>query len=931
MDANYTVQANFVVNQRSLTTSTTAGGTVTTPGIGTYWYNQGTAASLVAASDAHYHFVNWTGTGVDAGKVGNPNLADTTIIMDADYTVVANFAIDRFTLTASADANGTVQPTSVDVNYGDNQQFDASANMGYTVDKWYLDGGEIQTGGTTYTITNVTADHTVSVTFKQSQLTISGTITCAGSAPADVNGVNMVGLGVVTDVNGFYNATVSSGFSGVVIPTKEGYTFDPNTRTYTNVTTSQTGQDYNALPSDNFSDNRKGRLWSYGVEGDAAKIWLAEAGNLLNLRALNLAYLPPFCVGYWTMDDNQASTTVADSYANNKNGTAQRNTSVLHTDDGKINGALTFNGTSDYVDLGNVIGTGAYTKVAWVKRDDANSYNNIVSSDTASNAIYAPYTLSFKLTAGHNISPFKQVQDTVPLDANVWYHVAVTFQPNGSTGKMVLYKNGAEVNEASNVPVQIANTKTYIGRFSTGYLMKGAIDNVMIFNRALAPEEIAALYNQDTVPPIDLTSATVGHWKMNDYADNTVVTDDSDNGHDGTAQQNTSVLHTDGKINGALTFNGTSDYVDVGNLIGTGAYTKVAWVKRADANSYNNIVSSDTASNAIYAPYTLSFKLTAGHNISPFNQVQDTVPLAANVWYFVAVSFQPNGSTGKMVLYKNGVEVNEAGNVPVQIANTKTYIGRFSTGYWMKGAIDNVMIFNRALTAAEIAALYNQGSGTETIPGAEAPAMQQASFAPNGWRLDTSRDLAVKVDFHYGDTSSTEGWTGISVGDNANNYVSISAGSDGNAAYFYYEASVDGTTVSEKEPRTAGDGTMYVSFDSAARKFYLSHTGFGSENAYAWQATDPTQGQWGSPVDVSLGGGAAGLSIGSGKAFLDNFEMKTAGFVGWPPANDIDDDGYVDIYDLEIICENWLDSGQGDIDNSGLVDFKDLAELGLAW
>jgi hypothetical protein len=297
----------------------------------------------------------------------------------------------------------------------------------------------------------------------------------------------------------------------------------------------------------------------------------------------------------------------------------------------------------------------------------------------------------------------------------------------------------------------------------------------------------------------------------------------------------------------------------------------------------------------------------------------------------VAVTFDPCVSSGRMVMYKNGVEVNEANNVPTQGISTKTYIGRFSTGFYMKGAIDNVMIFNRALTAAEIAALYNRGNGTETIPGgASAPAMQQASFAPNGWRLDTAKDLAVKVDFHYGDTSSTEGWTGISVGDDAN-YVSVSAGSDGNASYFYYEASVDGTTVSEKEPRTAGDGTLYVSYDSAARKFYLSHTGFGSENAYVWQAPNPTQGQWGLPVDVSLGGGAAGISIGSGKAYLDNFEMKTAGFVGWPPVNDIDGDGYVDIYDLEIICENWLDSGAGDIDNSGYVDFKDLAKLGLAW
>ena len=56
------------------------------------------------------------------------------------------------------------------------------------------------------------------------------------------------------------------------------------------------------------------------------------------------------------------------------------------------------------------------------------------------------------------------------------------------------------------------------------------------------------------------------------------------------------------------------------------------------------------------------------------------------------------------------------------------------------------------------------------------------------------------------------------------------------ARYFYYEAVVDGSVVSEQESRTSNDGTLYMSYDSASRRFYLSHTGFGSENAYAWQA-----------------------------------------------------------------------------------------------
>ena len=105
--------------RRTLTSSSTTGGDVTTPGEGAFPYDNGTVASLVATPDAHYHFVNWTGTAVTAGKVASPTSASTTVTMDADYTVVANFAIDTFTLGYTAGANGTLTGnTSQVVNYG---------------------------------------------------------------------------------------------------------------------------------------------------------------------------------------------------------------------------------------------------------------------------------------------------------------------------------------------------------------------------------------------------------------------------------------------------------------------------------------------------------------------------------------------------------------------------------------------------------------------------------------------------------------------------------------------------------------------------------------------------------------------------------------------------------------------------------------------
>jgi hypothetical protein len=419
---------------------------------------------------------------------------------------------------------------------------------------------------------------------------------------------------------------------------------------------------------------------------------------------------------------------------------------------------------------------------------------------------------------------------------------------------------------------------------------------------------------------------------MNDNAASTVVVDDSGKGHNGTAARDTNLMVPhDGKINGALTFNGSSDYVSLSPaIIGTGSYTKAAWIKlETTTQTYgHNILSGkgSSPSQAFWAPNAAGNKLSAGHNNSWY-QVQDPNALQMGRWYFVALTYDANTNT--LRLYKDA-NVVSTGSTSTPNPMTELNIGRYdATQTYLKGAIDNVMLFNRVLTADEISTLWNGGNGTEDISGGGG-GRNQASYIANGWNLGTSEDAAVKVDFHYSDVSATAGWIGVSVGDDTN-YVSISAGSDSNASYYYYEGYVDGNMVSEKEPRTSNDGTLYVSYDSASRNFYLSHTGFGGGNAYIWQTSNPLCGQWGLPIDVSVGGGASGIAIGPGKAYLDSFEVVKAGLLGWPPATDIDGNGYIEIYDLARMCENWLSTGKGDINNNGIVDFPDFAELGLAW
>ena len=90
MTGNYSIVANFAINRYNLTISSTSGGSVTTPGEGVSTYDAGTVVDLVATADANYHFVNWTTANMS--EIANATAASTTVTVDENKTVTANFA-----------------------------------------------------------------------------------------------------------------------------------------------------------------------------------------------------------------------------------------------------------------------------------------------------------------------------------------------------------------------------------------------------------------------------------------------------------------------------------------------------------------------------------------------------------------------------------------------------------------------------------------------------------------------------------------------------------------------------------------------------------------------------------------------------------------------------------------------------------------------
>lgn len=147
--------------------------------------------------------------------------------------------------------------------------------------------------------------------------------------------------------------------------------------------------------------------------------------------------------------------------------------------------------------------------------------------------------------------------------------------------------------------------------------------------------------------------------------------------------------------NTALTFNGTTQYATIGTPIATGSsYTKEAWVYLTNATGSKNIISSQYTPLWINAGY-----LSAGQGIT-YSLVVDPTPFPLNKWTHVALTY--DASTLNLNLYRDGTLVALAPLVAAPGAEA-TYIGAHTSALsYFQGSMDEVRIWNRALSVAEI-------------------------------------------------------------------------------------------------------------------------------------------------------------------------------------------------------------------------------------
>jgi hypothetical protein len=213
-----------------LTASAATGGTITPSG--TFFVMQGANQTFTITPSAGYTIAGLQVDGSSVGAAASYTLSNIA----AGHTISATFTanVTRYTLTASAGANGAISPSgAVTVNSGASQTFSFTPATGYQVSSVLVDGAAITTASS-HSFSDVTASHTISVSFAPITYTISpsaganGAISPSGAVTVNPGGNQTFSF---TPATGYQVSSVLA--DGTAVTAASSYTFSNVTASHT--------------------------------------------------------------------------------------------------------------------------------------------------------------------------------------------------------------------------------------------------------------------------------------------------------------------------------------------------------------------------------------------------------------------------------------------------------------------------------------------------------------------------------------------------------------------------------------------------------------------------------------------------------------------------------------------------------------------------
>ena len=421
-------------------------------------------------------------------------------------------------------------------------------------------------------------------------------------------------------------------------------------------------------------------------------------------------------VGHWKLDET-SGTVVNDSSGNNNNGTyVDGPTLGVSGVDGT---AVSFDGSNDNVSIPNhsSLQVTNMTVAAWVYIPSSipTGWKTIVEHARGTDNWFGLWKSNnantFHFRWGANGGGTVSTDFATSISPNTWYHVVGVLDADNDIARVYL-DGKLDKPELTGVdtPTAASGDLTIGENNSSSEAFGGRIDDVRIYDTPLNATEIAALA---AVAPTGL----VGHWKL-DETSGTTVNDSSGNNNgtydDGPTLGATPATNFSGT---SVSFDGNNDNVTIpdDSSLRVTDMTVSAWVYIPSSvpSGWRTIVEHGRGTDNWFGLWKRSgsdrFHFRWANNGGSTISADFDSTISADTWYHVVGTLGPDGSGGTEArVYLNGISDKDPVSNPDLPTATSgiTTIGENNDGNEaFEGSIDDVRIYNRALTATEVADL----------------------------------------------------------------------------------------------------------------------------------------------------------------------------------------------------------------------------------
>jgi len=232
----------------------------------------------------------------------------------------------------------------------------------------------------------------------------------------------------------------------------------------------------------------------------------------------------------------------------------------------------------------------------------------------------------------------------------------------------------------------------------------------------------------------------VSYWKLDENAANTTVAD-AHASNTGTSSTNTSNLYNaSGILNSCFLFNGSNEDVGTSLAFPTGAWSFSCWTYQTSQASW-----SATCGASNLSPWIgigANGIIRVHDTIASFNDTDGT-PCSTNQWDHIVVTWDGSST---MHIYVNDTDeaFTNSGGFGNQTGTGFHLASNVSTGNWFNGRMDEVGLWSRELTSAEVTELYGGGTSPPPYPFTTGPDFTLLQFnVGDSWKLGAGAQLNV--------------------------------------------------------------------------------------------------------------------------------------------------------------------------------------------